>query len=106
MKHLKIFETYSETELTEYKGLDLDEILSRSRKFIEWRRLSTTNPDGSPFEIIAEIEKVVIRNNGTIYISWKNENGTSFHHNVFDKNVYYKFIEDPELYKAVKKYNL
>jgi len=106
MKHLKIFEEYIETELTEYKGLDVDDILERSKEFIEWRRLTTKIPDGAERVPIANIERVVVRNNGTIYISWVDIKGESWYHNVFDENIYYKFIENPELYKTSEKFNL
>lgn len=106
MKYLKLFEQYNETELKKYKGLDINDILEISKDFIEWRRLTTKRPDGLEHKPIEEVERVIVRNDGTIYISWESEEGNTYHHEVFDENIYYKFIENPELYKTSTKYNL
>lgn len=105
MKHLRLYEEYSETELTEYKGLDVDEIHERSKEYVQYRR-SLIRKGFLLQQTVKEVDMVIIRNDGTIYISWIDENDTTYHHNVPDENDYYKFIEDPELYKTAKKYNL
>jgi len=109
----KIFENYTqfddETELEEFDGIDLEELKERSMQFIKWRRMTIKIPDGAKHIPIAKIKKIVVRNNGTIYIiciPWETENGQTYYYEVFDENVYYKFIQDPGLYIATTKYNL
>ena len=113
MKHLKYFESdteflYGENVLTSYKGLTFDEILEHSCQFIEWRwkmTLSLTPRRQKDGVSIEYVNRVVVRDDGSIYIAYDSD-GESYHHEVFDTKVYYEFIIDPDLYIETNKYNL
>ncbi len=109
MKYLETFKTrekYGESELTEVEGLTFDEILSRSKEFVEWRRSNIKRSTDIIHQKVVEVERVVVRNNGTIYISWEDENELTYRHNVDNVDMFFDFIKDPKFFKTREKYNL